>query len=95
VFEGMPDGVHVIWSATVRHDAAAAAAEQHHAEYASTLHQVLVGLESASLAAWKLGSLLAGYLGLLLFTVYLSSSEVRLPIVQYSKAPPPVSGIGD
>ncbi|KAF6257493.1 pre protein translocase secY subunit [Scenedesmus sp. NREL 46B-D3] len=58
-------------------------------EYASTLHQVLVGLESASLAAWKLGSLLAGYLGLLLFTVYLSSSEVRLPIVQYSKAPPP------
>jgi hypothetical protein len=52
---------------------------------------VLVGLESASLAAWKLAALLAGYLGLLLFTVYLSSSEVRLPIVQYSKAPPPVS----
>jgi hypothetical protein len=72
---------------TVPHDAAAAGCP---AEYASTLHQVLVGLESASLAAWKLGSLLAGYLGLLLFTVYLSSSEVRLPIVQYSKAPPPV-----
>eukprot|EP00879_Flechtneria_rotunda_P019900 GHRR01020916.1.p1 GENE.GHRR01020916.1~~GHRR01020916.1.p1 ORF type:complete len:458 (+),score=125.90 GHRR01020916.1:187-1560(+) len=57
--------------------------------YASTLHQVLVGLESASLAPWVLLALLGGYLGLLLFSVYLASSEIRLPIVQYSKAPPP------
>jgi hypothetical protein len=61
------------------------------AEYASTLHNVLVGLESSSLALWKLVALAGGYLGLLLFTVYLASSEVRLPIVQYAKAPPPVS----
>jgi hypothetical protein len=61
------------------------------AEYASTLHNVLVGLESSSLALWKLVGLAGGYLGLLLFTVYLASSEVRLPIVQYAKAPPPVS----
>lgn len=61
------------------------------AEYASTLHQVLVGLESSVLPLWQLGGLLLGYLGLLLFTVYLASSEVRLPIVQYSKVPPPVS----
>lgn len=62
-----------------------------HAEYASTLHNVLVGLESSSLALWKLVALAGGYLGLLLFTVYLASSEVRLPIVQYAKGPPPVS----
>lgn len=61
-----------------------------HAEYSSTLHQVLVGLESSVLPLWQLGGLLLGYLGLLLFTVYLASSEVRLPIVQYSKVPPPV-----
>jgi hypothetical protein len=61
------------------------------AEYASTLHNVLVGLESSSLALWKLVGLAGGYLGLLLFTVYLASSEVRLPIVQYAKAPPQVS----
>lgn len=61
------------------------------AEYASTLHNVLMGLESSSLALWKLVALAGGYLGLLLFTVYLASSEVRLPIVQYAKGPPPVS----
>lgn len=61
-------------------------------EYSSTLHNVLVGLESSSLALWKLVALAGGYLGLLLFTVYLASSEVRLPIVQYAKGPPPVSG---
>lgn len=43
------------------------------------------------LPTWQLAALLLGYLGLLLFTVYLASSEVRLPIVQYSKVPPPVS----
>jgi preprotein translocase subunit SecY len=59
-----------------------------HTEYASTLHNVLVGLESSSLALWKLVALAVGYLGLLLFTVYLASSEVRLPIVQYAKGPP-------
>jgi hypothetical protein len=64
------------------------------AEYASTLHNVLVGLESSSLALWKLVALAGGYLGLLLFTVYLASSEVRLPIVQYAKGPPPVSTSG-
>lgn len=58
-------------------------------EYSSTLHNVLVGLESSSLALWKLVALAGGYLGLLLFTVYLASSEVRLPIVQYAKGPPP------
>lgn len=63
----------------------------HPTEYASTLHNVLVGLESSSLALWKLVGLAGGYLGLLLFTVYLASSEVRLPIVQYAKGPPPVS----
>lgn len=61
------------------------------AEYSSTLHQVFAGLESSVLPLWQLGGLLLGYLGLLLFTVYLASSEVRLPIVQYSKVPPPVS----
>lgn len=60
-------------------------------EYSSTLHSVLVGLESSSLAPWKLLALAGGYLGLVLFTVYLASSEVRLPIVQYAKGPPPVS----
>lgn len=65
-----------------------------HAEYASTLHNVLVGLESSSLALWKLVALAGGYLGLLLFTVFLASSEVRLPIVQYAKGPPPVSTSG-
>jgi hypothetical protein len=43
------------------------------------------------LAPWKLLALAGGYLGLVLFTVYLASSEVRLPIVQYAKGPPPVS----
>lgn len=52
-----------------------------------------MGLESSSLALWKLFGLCGGYLGLLLFTVYLSSSEVRLPIVQYSKVPPTVSAV--
>lgn len=63
------------------------------AEYASTLHNVLVGLESSCLALWKLAGLAGGYLGLLLFTVYLASSEVRLPIVQYAKGPPPVRAV--
>lgn len=52
---------------------------------------MLVGLESSSLAPWKLVALAGGYLGLVLFSVYLASSEVRLPIVQYAKGPPPVS----
>lgn len=59
-------------------------------EYAATLHNVLVGLEASSLPLWQLAGLTGGYLGLLLFTVYLASSEVRLPIVQYAKGAPPV-----
>jgi hypothetical protein len=60
------------------------------AEYSSTLHQVLSGLESGAVAGGPLLLLLGGYLGLLLFTVMLAGSELRLPIVQYSKTPPPV-----
>jgi hypothetical protein len=57
------------------------------AEYAKTIHQVLCGLEAASLSVLMLGLLAGGYLALVLFTVYLSCSEVRLPIVQYSTTP--------
>jgi hypothetical protein len=48
---------------------------------------VLCGLEAASLSVLMLGVLAGGYLALVLFTVYLSCSEVRLPIVQYSTTP--------
>jgi len=60
------------------------------AEYADTIHAVLTALEAATLPPIRLAVLLAGYLGLVLFTVYLSSAEVRLPMVQYSSTPPQV-----
>jgi hypothetical protein len=62
------------------------------AEYADTMHAVLAALESATLPPLRLAALLVGYLGLVLFTVYLSSAEVRLPMVQYSSTPPQVRG---
>ena len=56
-----------------------------------------MGLEAGSLAPWKLGLVSIGYLALVLLAVYLSSSELRLPIVQYSTSvptPPNVSAVG-
>jgi preprotein translocase subunit SecY len=51
---------------------------------------VLSALEAATLPPLRLAALLVGYLGLVLFTVYLASAEVRLPMVQYSSTPPQV-----
>ena len=57
-------------------------------EYADTAHAVLAALEAAALPPLRLAALLLGYLSLVLFTVYLSSAELRLPMVQYSTTPP-------
>lgn len=46
------------------------------AEYSDTIHKVLGGLETSSLLPWQLGAVVAGYLGLVLFTVYLATTEV-------------------
>lgn len=54
------------------------------AEYAQALHTVLVGLETGMYSAAKLLPLSLGYLALVLFAVLLSTSLMRLPIVQYS-----------
>ncbi|KAI8473294.1 MAG: pre protein translocase secY subunit [Monoraphidium minutum] len=61
-------------------------------EYADTVHTVLTALEASALPPLRLAALLAGYLGLVLFTVYLSSAEVRLTMVQYSSTPPQPRG---
>jgi hypothetical protein len=55
---------------------------------------VLTALEASALPPLRLAALLVGYLGLVLFTVYLSSAEVRLPMVQYSSTPPQVGAAG-
>ncbi|KAG1665642.1 hypothetical protein FOA52_011236 [Chlamydomonas sp. UWO 241] len=57
-------------------------------EYAKTLHSIATGLETGGLAPGKLGLVSLGYLSLVLFSVYLSSSQLRLPVVQYSTAAP-------
>ena len=64
-------------------------------EYAETLHLILSGLEAGSLAPWKLGVVSTGYLSLVLFAVYLNSSELRLPVVQYSTAAPAPPKVGN
>ena len=61
---------------------------RHASEYAETLHLILAGLEAGSLAPWKLGLVSTGYLALVMLAVYLNSSELRLPIVQYSTSVP-------
>ncbi|GLI64245.1 hypothetical protein VaNZ11_007444 [Volvox africanus] len=59
-------------------------------EYASTLHTVLSSLDTCLLSPARLAAMLGGYLALVLASVWLSTAELRLPLVQYaSSAPPP------
>ncbi|GIL45355.1 hypothetical protein Vafri_2609 [Volvox africanus] len=59
-------------------------------EYASTLHTVLSSLDTCLLSPDRLAAMLGGYLALVLASVWLSTAELRLPLVQYaSSAPPP------
>ncbi|KAG2483194.1 hypothetical protein HYH03_017929 [Edaphochlamys debaryana] len=61
-------------------------------EYASTLHTVLAALDASLLSPLRLAAMLAGYLALVLFSVWLSTSELRLPVVQYATSAPPPPG---
>jgi hypothetical protein len=57
------------------------------AEYAGTLHQVLSGVQSGALGTQQLAVGLAGYLGILFLSVLMSLTELRLPMVTYSRTP--------
>ncbi|KAG2455040.1 hypothetical protein HYH02_000865 [Chlamydomonas schloesseri] len=58
-------------------------------EYATTLHTVLAALDTALLAPGRLLAVLGGYLALVLGCVWLATSELRLPVVQYAASAPP------
>eukprot|EP00198_Chlamydomonas_reinhardtii_P008179 XP_001697516.1 preprotein translocase secY subunit [Chlamydomonas reinhardtii] len=58
-------------------------------EYANTLHTVLAALDTALLAPGRLLAVLGGYLALVLGCVWLATSELRLPVVQYAASAPP------
>ncbi|EFJ48697.1 hypothetical protein VOLCADRAFT_90455 [Volvox carteri f. nagariensis] len=58
-------------------------------EYASTLHTVLCSLDTSLLSPARLAAMLGGYLALVLTSVWLSTAELRLPLVQYATSAPP------
>ncbi|GLC37261.1 hypothetical protein PLESTB_001142600 [Pleodorina starrii] len=64
-------------------------------EYASTLHTVLSSLDTCLLSPARLVAMLGGYLALVMASVWLSTAELRLPLVQYAtSAPPPPDARG-
>jgi preprotein translocase subunit SecY len=64
-------------------------------EYARTLAQALALLDAGTLQGVQLVGVAAGYLSLALFAVFVASTELRLPVVQYASTPPPqLSGSG-
>jgi hypothetical protein len=64
------------------------------AEYAGTLHQVLSGVQSGALGLQQLAIGLCGYLCILALSVLMSLTELRLPMVTYSKAPAELGSMG-
>eukprot|EP00798_Chlamydomonas_sp_ICE-L_P032231 gene32231-16794_t len=53
-------------------------------EYAETLHHVLTGLTAGAVASSSLVGVLLVYLMLVLFALYLNTSKLKLPIIQYA-----------
>lgn len=62
------------------------------ADYSETLSAVAGRLQAAALDPGRLAAIAGGYLTLMLCTVYLATTEIRLPMVQYSTSPAVPSG---
>ena len=53
-------------------------------EYSKTLTGLATGVKANILPLWKLGIVSLGYIAMVIFAIYLTASELRLPILQYS-----------